>query len=245
MARRANPSIAPTSRRPRMHIFGIHNPALQRLHPLLNYLLNPLRMRFIRWQRAHIIAPIRRAVKTRDQVSRHPWPRPVRTPRIFRRQAPPRPILHLVINQGRVKESFLFICEKKHVLFPHVEMKGAAIFKIARFRKWNVPSEFNPPLCPSFLPLIPLEEARYSSRYCPQAQTAPPQAAPRADRAPMQSRARFASDTWEDHRIQTHPPVSKLGRRCQRSSRARSSSCRSSPDRLGSEQCSLFFLPIV
>src|SRR5260364_257732 len=72
MARRANPSIAPTSRRPRMHIFGIHNPALQRLHPLLNYLLNPLRMRFIRWQRAHIIAPIRRAVKTREQVSRHP-----------------------------------------------------------------------------------------------------------------------------------------------------------------------------
>src|SRR5260364_294798 len=100
MARRANPSIAPTSRRPRMHIFGIHNPALQRLHPLLNYLLNPLRMRFIRWQRAHIIAPIRRAVKTRDQVSRHPWPRPVRTPRIFRRQAPPRPILHLVIDPG-------------------------------------------------------------------------------------------------------------------------------------------------
>src|SRR5260363_250655 len=70
-------------------------------------------------------------------------------------------------------------------------MKGAAIFKIARFRKSNVPSEFNPPLRPSFLPLIPLEEARYSSRYCPQAQTAPPQAAPRADRAPMQSRARL------------------------------------------------------
>src|SRR5260363_105489 len=67
----------------------------------------------------------------------------------------------------------------------------------------------------------------------------------RMQSAPMQSRARFASDTWEDHRIQTHPPVSKLGRRCQRSSRARSSSCRSSPDRLGSEQCSLFFLPIV
>src|SRR5260363_187842 len=124
-------------------------------------------------------------------------------------------------------------------------MKGAAIFTIARFRKWNVPSEFNPPLRPSFLPLIPLEEARYSSRYCPQAQTAPPQAAPSADRAPMQSRARFASDTWEDHRIQTHPPVSKLGRRCQRSSRARSSSCRSSPDRLGSEQCSLLLLHIV
>src|SRR5260364_92593 len=89
-------------------------------------------------------------------------------------------------------------------------MKGAAIFKIARFRKLNVPSEFNPPLPPSFLPLIPLEEARYSSRHCPQAQTAPPQAAPRADRAPMQSRERLACGTWEDHRIQTRPPVSKL-----------------------------------
>src|SRR5260364_166108 len=171
MARRANPSIAPTSRRPRMHIFGIHNPALQRLHPLLNYLLNPLRMRFIRWQRAHIIAPIRRAVKTRDQVSRHPWPRPVRTPRIFRRQAPPRPILHLVIDPGRDEEVV-------------------------------------------FIPLIPLEEARYSSRYCPQARPGAPQAAPRADRAPMQSRARLhptRRKIIEFKPVHVNPnPISKL-----------------------------------
>src|SRR5260364_111741 len=109
-----------------------------------------------------------------------------------------------------MRRSFLFICEKKHVLFRHVEIKGSAIFKIARFRKYNVPSEFNPPLCPSFLPLFPLEEARYSSRYSPQAQPGAPQAAPRADRAPMQSRERLACGTWEDHRIQTRPPVSKL-----------------------------------
>src|SRR5260363_178667 len=131
---------------------------------------------------------------------------------------------------------------KDNVLFPQVEMKSTAISKMARLWKQNAPSEFNPPLCPSFLPLIPLEEARYSSRYCPQARPVAPQAAPRADRAPMQSRARFASDTYEDHRIQTRPRQSKsdlqadLGVR--KSSRARSSSCRSSPDRLGSEQCS-------
>src|SRR5260364_190151 len=89
-------------------------------------------------------------------------------------------------------------------------MKSTAISKMARLWKYNAPSEFNPPLCPSFLPLIPLEEARYSSRYCPQAQPGAPQAAPRADRAPMQSRERLACGTWEDHRIQTRPPESKL-----------------------------------
>src|SRR5260364_117960 len=123
-------------------------------------------------------------------------------------------------------------------------MKSTAISKMARLWKYNAPSEFNPPLCPSFLPLIPLEEARYSSRYCPQAQPGAPQAAPRADRAPMQSRARLACGTWEDHRIQTRPPVSKLDLAFRSSSRALSSLRRSSPDQLGSEQCSLFFLSL-
>src|SRR5260363_103930 len=131
---------------------------------------------------------------------------------------------------------------KDNVLFPQVEMKSTAISKMARLWKQNAPSEFNPPLCPSFLPLILLEEARYSSRYCPQAQRGAPQGAPRADRAPMQARERLACGTWEDHRIQTRPPVSTLDLAFRYSSRARSSSCRSSPDRLGSEQCSLFFL---
>src|SRR5260363_350958 len=113
-----------------------------------------------------------------------------------------------------MRRSFLFICEKKHVLFPHVEMKGAAIFKIARFRKYNVPSEFNPPLCPSFLPLIPLEEARYSSRYCPQARPGAPQAAPTADRAPC-NHARALHPTRrkiiEFKPVHVNPnPISKL-----------------------------------
>src|SRR5260364_11370 len=60
----------------------------------------PLRQRPDAHGCTYSASTIRRSVKTRDQVSRHPWPRPVRTPRIFRRQAPPRPILHLVIDPG-------------------------------------------------------------------------------------------------------------------------------------------------
>src|SRR5260363_51836 len=105
---------------------------------------------------------------------------------------------------------YLFlICDQETGPLPEIQQMQKTMFCFHRW-KWKARSEFNPPLCPSFLPLIPLEEARYSSRYCPQAQPGAPQAAPRADRAPMQSRERLACGTWEDHRIQTRPPVSKL-----------------------------------